>query len=213
MKKFTLVSVAFICMVTYAQAQIGKGSVLLGGNIGFSTRVTKSPGVADYKISSVNISPSYAKAIKENYLLGFDISYGRSTQSQSLTLFESDYYGAGIFLRKYFPIAGSFYLFAQPRLGFGYSNSNQQVNTNDKQESKTYGAGISIYPGISFAVNKKLHLEAGFNNLISLNYQYAKTTNFSSPAPVTSTANELNFGTSLYNPGNFSVGFRLLLSK
>ena len=40
----------------------------------------------------------------------------------------------------------------------------------DYDETTRSTIGVNAYPGISYAVSKKLHLETGFNNLLMVNY-------------------------------------------
>ena len=94
-------------------------------------------------------------------------------------------FGAGVFARHYKNIGKSgVYVFVQNSLGATHENQRYEktVNVNsDPKNVKTFSAYLNIYPGLSYAVSQKLHLETGFNNLLSLNYSNSKNAYWSAP--------------------------------
>ena len=80
MRKFTfLFLIAFIIM-SAVNGQIQNGTTVFGGNIGFITQKYDSgPGGGSINTSrSFNAAPLFAKAIKQNFIVGGDITYGNS---------------------------------------------------------------------------------------------------------------------------------------
>jgi hypothetical protein len=75
-KKILLSFFSVVIMAFLAAAQIKKGAILLGGQLGFSTQKTQTQNFPDTKISSINISPAYGKAIKDNLVTGVDVFIG-----------------------------------------------------------------------------------------------------------------------------------------
>lgn len=67
MKKIYLTIVTVSLLVCSSNAQIKKGSIFLGGDIGGSIQKTKSEGVTNNKQNGINISPVFGKAIKETW--------------------------------------------------------------------------------------------------------------------------------------------------
>lgn len=190
-------------------AQINKGAILVGGNLGFSTQKTE---VTDEKTNTFNISPAIGRAIKENLIAGIDLAFSRSLSLRdNVNYYENSFksYGGGIFLRKYALIANSFYLFGQARIG-GYSLEEKQASTTIVYNTDSYGIDLSVYPGIAYAITKKLQLEAGLPNIFSIGYFSRKTTSTQS----TTTIHTKSFGasTSLTNGAPLSIGIRLLLN-
>jgi len=215
MKKILTLSVLpFLFSVSILHAQISKGSLFLGGNISGSTVKTEStqPNVTS-KQNGLTISPVIGFAVKENLVFGADASYsffktdqvyGQYTQKQYS-------YGAGVFLRKYKPIGKGFYLFLQGRLGGRYDENKYTPGVsanNTKRFTTTFGG----YPGVSYAINRKLQLETGFNNLLSLNYYHETGKNLDGSG-YSYKSNGFNIATSLDNLSSLYIGFRLLIGK
>lgn len=215
MKKIYLTIVTVSLLVCSSNAQIKKGSIFLGGDIGGSIQKTKSEGVTNNKQNGINISPVFGKAIKENLVLGVNAGVGiykNDNPSTPSDDYKTKSYNAGVFLRKYKNIGASgFYLFAQGGLGVGYYNERLESNFNAYNDLKRINVGINAYPGISYGVSKKLHLETGFANLLSLNY-FHETRKVNTPAS-TSKTNGFNISSSLNNMSSLYLGFRLLIGK
>lgn len=161
--------------------------------------------VTTNKQNGINISPVVGKAIKENLVLGVNAGFGIYNNDYPMGNAEYDTksYDAGLFLRKYKNISTSgFYIFVQGGLGVAYNNQKQEDMPVTYDDIKRTALGINAYPGISYAVNKKLHLETGFNNLLMVNYFHEKR---ESGSPVTtyktngfSVTSSLNNASSLY---------------
>ena len=196
-------------------AQIKKGSIFLGGDISGSMQKTKTAGSTTNEQNGFTISPVFGKAIKDNLVFGGSagISFYEDEQTVS-TDSKQNSYGLGIFLRKYKSLGNSgFYLFLQGSLNGNYYRYLQDYSPYSfKNITKRYSAGISAYPGVSYAVSKRLHLETGFNNLLYLNYWHEKKDEGLSPVTTYKT-NGLNVGSSLNNLSSLYVGFRVLLAK
>ncbi|MGZ8549103.1 MAG: hypothetical protein ACXWV2_00515 [Chitinophagaceae bacterium] len=217
MKKTLLAIITVSLLVCSANAQIKKGSVFLGGDISGSTQKTKSGDVTTNKQNGINISPVFGKAIKENLVLGVNAGlgiYDNKYPAGNNTNFKTNSYGAGVFLRKYKNIGtNGFYLFVQGGLGVNYMTQEHEgpfaANFN---ELKRISVGINAYPGLSYAVSRKLHLETGFNNLLTLNYFHDK---LETGSPVTtSKTNGFSIASSLNNATSYLyLGFRLLVGK
>lgn len=73
-------------------------------------------------------------------------------------------------------------------------------------------SGFRMYPGLSYSISRKLHLETGFNNLLNINYSNEKN-QYRNPATSTTRTNRFSIGTSLNNLSSLYVGFRVLIGK
>src|SRR5688500_5274887 len=102
MKKISLLltGIAFFSLI--ASAQIPKGSIWLGGNIGFST--SKEEGGIDSKHSSYSISPAIGTAIKENTILGVQFNFSQYKNENLNGEQVVQYMGADLFERKYWSL-------------------------------------------------------------------------------------------------------------
>jgi len=212
MKKILLFIFTLSLFVSSANSQIKKGSIFLGGDIGGSTQKTKTDGVTSDKQSGINISPVIGKAIKDNLVLG--INAGINLYKDENTT-NTNSYSAGVFLRKYKNIGTSgFYIFVQGGLNGAYYTQKRNVAPSPiSNETKIIFVGLSAYPGISYAISRKLHLETGFNNLLLLNYRNEKRET-GDPVISTQKTNAFNISSSLNNAtSSLYLGFRLLIGK
>src|SRR5450631_3784189 len=171
--------------VLISKAQIKQGEILLGGNVGFS-RQSSTPGNPGTGYSttntSISLNPSYGKAIKDNLLIGFDLNYSGSKNYQDLGTLNPGQtstervhnYGAGFFVRRYKSLGSGFSLFLQSRLGVSYERQkNENTNSTDLDtDVKQYTVDLGFYPGISFAVSRRVQLETGFQNLAYIQYSH-----------------------------------------
>lgn len=208
-KKILLVII--ICTVASAvDAQIKKGAIFLGGQLGLSTQSSKNdiPN-SESKSTGFNISPAFGKAIKENLVIGGDISFGYNKNESSNT--QKTYsYGVGFFVRQYKNLAKDFYLFVQSRLGASYSKSTARDNGQplNNIDNKGFIVQAAIYPGIAYGVSKKIQLEGGLNNLAYIQYNHSNQTSSNSSFKT----NAFSLGSSLSNFAGLTVGFRVLLN-
>jgi hypothetical protein len=213
MKKILLLTVLVFTLICSVNAQIPKGSIFLGGDIGGSVQKTKSGDVTTNKNSGIYISPVIGKAIKENLVVGLNASFGFNNNKNlpNNGKFETDYYAAGVFMRKYKNLGKSdFYLFFQAGMSVSFNTQKQEGPFAPLVKQKGFSVVVIAYPGLSYAVSKKLHLETGFNNLVSLSYVRNKA---ESGSPVIiSKSNSLSFSSSLSNAtSSLFLGIRVFI--
>ena len=215
MQKRILLAVLAVTVAAGGNAQIKKGALLLGGQLSFNSQKNESTAPNAYSTTNnaVFISPAFGRAIRENLIAGFDLLYSHGKYQASPNAKQlSDGYGAGFFIRRYKELGKGFYLFGQARVGGMY---NQQRYTDLAQpsanaSSRGFTAQLGFYPGVSYAVSKKLQVEAGFSNLAALRYEHTRQT----PAgnnPVY-TSNAFSFSSSLSSFAGPSIGFQVLLN-
>jgi len=208
MKKIVFFSFIFVIITCSLEAQINKGSLLLGGNVGFSTSKAKDTSLQN---NGVSVSPVVGIAVKENIVVGISFSYGQGKDNLSLPNFKSERtsYGAGVFVRKYIPLGKGFYLFGEA--GLSYQNySSTYTYPSQATGLKVQTIGINLYPGVSYAISKKLQLEFGLPQLVTLGY--SRTQQIVNAAPIQKT-NELYCSAAASSFSNFILGFRIFLPK
>ena len=186
MGKFTFFFLIAFTMIFVANAQIQKGTTVLGGNIGFSTQ-KYDPGSGGIVTTNqnFNVMPLFAKAIKQNFIVGGDITYGKYLNKQtspSSAVYKTDNnsYGIGAFIRGYKNLGSSgFYLFLQSRLGAsvtdGKSNYTGNPGPATKNDNNGFDIRLNLYPGVSYAVTPKMHIETGLNDLFQVGYNSSKS--------------------------------------
>lgn len=209
-----LLTCLFVAATLLANAQINKGTILLGGNIGFSTNKAKDTTLEN---NSVSIFPAIGVAIKQNLIAGISLGYGHyknDLTAGSYSQSENKSYGATIFLRKYVPLGKGFYLFGET--GLNYQSSSYTYTYKDpssppqESRSKNQNININLYPGLSYAVSKRFQLEIGLPQLANLGY--SKSTNITNDV-IDTEASGINFNASASSFSNISLGFRFFFSK
>ena len=212
--------VAGIFLYTIVQAQINKGEIILGGNVGYSEQTgSSSIPVITTKIESWNVNPSFGKAIRDNLVLGLDINYGHSSYNNGDPSYSNgaDSYKAGLFLRRYKPLGNNFYLFMQSMFSVSYThgtasylNGGNAVYSHD--DNKTFGLALQIYPGISYAINRKWQLETGLPNFLSMAYNHTRdVVNTAGQSDQSSSGHSLQISSSLTGNNQFTVGVRYFI--
>jgi hypothetical protein len=197
-----------LCASSYAHAQISKGSLFLGGRVQYSTlkhETTSSPDQSN--TSYLTISPAIGTAIKENLILGVELDYRRTKEAaNNVDTRNEKNYGGALFLRQYLLLGKNFYFFGQGNTGV--SVFKNEYPTNPLVDNKGYRISLGVYPGISYAVNNKIHIESGLNNIVFIDYTSSKS------VPVAgqeSKSTSFNVGTSLSSPISFNIGIRFIL--
>ena len=217
-QKFLLASVIALLLSLTTKAQIGKGSLWLGGGIGFNSSKEYDDTSTYNKIHGYSVNPAIGKAISENTIVGIDLSYSHNeTESKSTNYYTSkvktDSYGAGIFIRRYVPIISRLYIFGHARAGVGFSKETDTYQDNVR-ESKTWGPSLNFTPGISFAVNKKLQLETGLNNLFYIGYSHSKITYTPTTGGLTNReSNSFSANASVSGNTPLYIGIRFLINN
>lgn len=217
MKKISILVILTIsvCFSTI-HAQVSKGAIFLGGNLSFGTQKVNGAGNTPYLKQNVySVSPAFGKVIRENLVLGFDagISFSKSEYITSSFKNETKAYTAGVFLRQYRPLGKGFYLFLQERLGYQHEDYENTNTFNPGNDYVRNTVGLNVNPGLSYAINKKLHIETGFNNLFYLRYSHEKGNNYNNSSGAPYKANNFDAGVDLSGFSSLYFGFRLLLNK
>lgn len=215
MKQQFLLSALFVCMsIVSAQAQIKKGAIWLGGNIGYSENKTDYETSPDYKYRTLGINPAIGTAIKDNLVAGIIISYNKTRINNGGSMIESKetMKGGGIFLRQYVPIVNRLYIFGEANATFKSLRGNEtQSYNNVKINKKGWDAGLSFSPGVSYGINRKIQLETGFNSLIHV--LKTKRNNTSTANGYDIKTESFSAGLNLENESYFFIGIRFLINK
>ncbi len=223
MKKILFAIIISIFLTSVVEAQISKGSIMLGGGIGISSSKN------DYNSSSTtndqtnySINPVVGIAVKENLIFGVGLGYGNSESTinsgQTKQENESKTYGGHVFLRKYLPIGKKFYLYGEGALGyskFEYSNVTTNIfNTVDQSNfAKGWNIALNLSPGLSYAAHRKFHLEASLPGLLNLQYTKSKNNSLSGNIRSEQDQNNFAFSSNASNLSSVNIGFRFFFSK
>ncbi len=216
MRKFTLATIAIVCLQFMATAQITKGSTFIGGSFNFSHFTQDATNTQpEGKQTGVSISPAIGKVVKDNLVVGVTASYGS---------FEADKYfnytdqhnrnwGAGVFVRRYVPIVNRLLFFTESDLGYSHQNSKYSSGIDNGYNNTMNAITAGVSPGLTFRASRIFYLELGLNNLIQLGY--SSTDNMQTTIAGTYKTTQKGFFLSgnLTNNTLFNIGLRFILPK
>ena len=212
MKTKILLSFAiFFCASITTNAQVNDGRYWLGGNSGFYKN--QPSGESTNEVFNTNIQ--FGKVIKDNTVAGIILSFGYSNSLQ----YTMNQFGAGVFYRKYKPLAKDLYFFGEGDALYNYSKTTQndfQIGSSGTRNSFN-GGSLSFIPGISSSICKRMQMELAMPNLVSLSYGVSKneTTNTGTSAVSSQKINNFSAGVTLNSNllYSFGIGFKFLLGK
>jgi Outer membrane protein beta-barrel domain len=219
MKK-TFALLVFIAGSIAGTAQIKKGAVLLGGQLGFNNSTsdynsTVPPNTPqNQKSKGANFGIAIGTAIKDNVVVGINAGYGSSNNENTVGISSftstSKQYNLGVFYRQYKSLGRNFYFLGEA--GIGYTGSKQtDKNTPVVNDVTRKSSGMQLYlsPGVAYQVSKKLQLEILVPNIVSAGYSKNKTTS------QVNNSTQDNFGINTNLNGSplnsLAVGFRFIL--
>jgi hypothetical protein len=174
MKKLLACAAIFLTAIT-TNAQMEKGTVLIGGNLSVGTGKNTTNG-SEYKQITLGIAPSVGWAYSTNKFFGFSLNYAYSKQTED---YKENIFGAGVFMRQYMPVAKNLYLFAHEGLNFSAGKGSGLFNATGigyDVDANKWNATLGLSPGLSYELTKKMQLEVLLNNLLSVGYAHAKST-------------------------------------
>lgn len=214
MKKTSLLFIVIVFISYSALAQISEGAVFLGGDFSASTAKQKS-GNQSSSNKGITVSPVFGKATRENLVVGGSVSLGfdKSKTTSNLETIHN-LYGAGLFVRKYNKLGARFYGFLQGGANILFEKYRYENNNVLDNKNRLTRISVSVSPGISYKLSKKLHLESGFREIVAIVYQHQKINNYGASTVTESTSNSFSVYSSLNNfSSNLYLGFRLLIDK
>jgi hypothetical protein len=140
-------------------------------------------------------------AVKKNLVVGLDSYIGTWTSRGPLNTVESKD-GLGLFVRKYYYLAGRWSVFGAARLGYGYdyfTNNHAATYAPYHESGNGYVFNLTVFHGLAFNLNCWFQLELTLPNLLSANDDHTAEYNFLPP------------GTPL-NPHQYTNGFNVTSS-
>lgn len=172
MKKMIVVAVLGLFGTQFANAQVKKGNVLVGGNVGFSTNTVEQDGAAGKQTNTAfNISPKAGYALSDKWMVGVFVGTTFSTYKDELTEPDAEsknnMIAPGVFVRNYHMLGEKVALFGEANVSYGFGSTKQ----NDTKVYENKEIQANIVPGISYFVNKRIVLEGVFGGI---NYTNAK---------------------------------------
>jgi hypothetical protein len=215
-KVYTLFALLVIC--SSANAQIQKGTILLGGQLNYGNSTSENISNL-WKFRGTNIGLSAGKAFRENAVVGFTLGFSHSKQTQiysgtDTTTITGNGVEAGVFFRQYKTLVKDLYFFGQVEASFASSRQTATYTSlNRGLKSISGSANLTLTPGIAYQVFRKLQLELTVPGMINLAYSWTRNTD-SDPQSADSKQNSFSLSsrtTGSNGAGWLAVGFRFLL--
>lgn len=179
-----------------AEAQLVKGTKLLGGSVGYSrstsTQTQNNPSIPvterEQVNRSFNVSPRVGAFVADNLAAGISVGYS----SQKVTAPYYDYSSTGYstvyqqtarnnsfnvapFLRYYYMPTATFGVFGQLNATYSTGKSKTEITASNQMgnenEGKNNGFGLGISPALVFFPMDNLGLELAFGGI-----GYSRTT-------------------------------------
>jgi hypothetical protein len=214
MKRYILIACTLISFVTISHAQIKKGSVLLGGSIGvFNNTITTE--TTESEINSIILHPSIGVAIRDNWVVGLQAGLSRNWMKNEniQQQHESNFFSTGLYVRNYLPLGKKFYLYGQSDLSYLQSKFNITISSDEMRRSDMKGVSFTLTPGLTYAVNKRFHLEASLNQLIAISYTNTKMEHTTLAGKKLEEHKSFAFQSNFSSTNPLSIGFRFLLAR
>lgn len=172
MKKMIVLAVMGLFGTQFAKAQVAKGDILVGGNVGFTTGSVKPNDAIDDKTTTTDfsISPKVGYALSDTWMIGVFARTSFSTEKEETAgvedKFNSNMITPGVFVRHYHVIGGSkFAFFGEANVGYGFGQTKQ----DGTKLASISGIEANIQPGISYFVTKCFVIEGVFGGLNYMN--------------------------------------------
>lgn len=170
-----------------SNAQITKGSLMLGGSFGANitmestNKLTGSSDVVSKGYTEWNLSPTIGYFISNGFATGLSFEVN-SIKIRTATSGNGRYQkhvisnnlGVALFARKYKEIIKNTYFYSEGSLSYVKgSYTDQQANGltsfEDGDKVDYSNIGINITPGISYFISPKLGIDFALNNLLGYN--------------------------------------------
>ncbi|TCZ70988.1 outer membrane protein [Flaviaesturariibacter aridisoli] len=214
MKKIALFS-AGLLSVAAVNAQLNKGRIFLGGSITSSSTentTVNNPNNIVTKQSAFVIDPTIGVFAKENLVVGINVGFSKAkTEAAGNTQQEQRTIAPGVFLRRYYPLGKSFFFYGHGGLNYINQKSETFNGTTPVNEVNGNGFGLTIFPGVAYAIRKNFLLEVSLRNLLTANYVSSEIKNPNNI--VTAKTNTFNLGVNGGGGVPLSIGFNILLGK
>ncbi|MEQ8811227.1 MAG: hypothetical protein RIE59_19305 [Imperialibacter sp.] len=167
MKKIQL-SIFFVAMYFASLAQFDSTKYVLGGEASYyHNNNTNSQEYTDKSSSSFfHISPSVARPIKSNGLIGVQLGFGAGSSKNESDNFESkgtnQHYSLGVFYQRFYTITKKVYFNWKAGAQVGVNKSVSEYSVGESFESRTTEHTTSydllVTPGVSWKVMNRLLL-------------------------------------------------------
>ncbi|WP_339792532.1 hypothetical protein [uncultured Imperialibacter sp.] len=168
MKK-TQLAIMFVLICSASFAQFDSTKYVIGGLVNYGTSQNKTKNINDSQTNSTSsffFSPSIAKPIKSNGVMGVELGFGAGSSKNKGGNFESmgtnQHYSLGVFYQRFYTITNKIYFNWNGRARVGLNKSVSEYTLSETFQSKTTeyttSYDLTVTPGISWKVMDRVLL-------------------------------------------------------
>lgn len=160
MKKILVMAALAIC--SFANAQ--KGTILVGGNIGYTSDKTEEQ-FSESKKNTFSFSPKVGYQFHENWTVGGEFTVASSNDDNGAREIKENAFKLGAFVRYTRPLSQTFSVFAD--MGVGFQNEKTKVYGpgNSFGKSKADGMYVGVTPALFINMKKGFGLNFSIGGL------------------------------------------------
>ncbi|MBE8725373.1 outer membrane beta-barrel protein [Flavobacterium hungaricum] len=173
MKKMLLI----LALSVFGFANAQKGTILVGGNIGYNSQ-NVDYGVVDIKTNSFEFSPKVGYQLHDNWTVGGEFGLESSKQNNGGSESKFNSFKAGAFVRYTVPLTETFSVFAD--LGAGFHNQKVK-NYDDEGDLLSTTKADGLYAGVTPALF--INMKKGFGLNFSIGGLGYETLSFDNNGP------------------------------
>lgn len=160
MKKILLILA--LAMFSFANAQ--KGTILVGGNIDYSSEKSEYRFSED-KVDSFTFSPRVGYQFNDNWTVGGELTAGSAKRELAGDESKINVFKLGAFLRYSVPLNQTFSVFADLGAGFQNQKSKDYENGNLVNKNKADGMYVGVTPALFINMKKGFGLNFSIGGL------------------------------------------------
>jgi len=186
MKKMLLI----LALSVFGFANAQKGTILVGGNIGYTSR-TADVATGKTEMNSFDFSPKVGYQFHDNWTAGAEFTFSSTKQDSGTSETKNNAYKVGAFVRYTMPLSETFSFFADLGAGFHTSKGKAHDNGSLISDYKANGFYTDLTPalfinmkkgfGLNFSIGGLGYRTASYDNLDlkdrSFYFNFGKTVN------------------------------------
>jgi len=168
-------SLLILALAVFSFANAQKGTILVLGNVGYSTTKAESAGSQNY----FSFSPKVGYQFTDNWTVGGELGIYSQKQEYTLQEYKTNGYSAGAFLRYSKPLTEMFSVYADLDTGYAYTKETNSNTFNGPQTTiaKSNGFYVGVTPAIFLNLKKGFGLNFNIGGLEynTKNYDHSGT--------------------------------------
>ncbi|SMC59766.1 outer membrane beta-barrel protein [Pedobacter nyackensis] len=211
MKNILIFAVLLCIFSLQAKAQTEKGTIILGGNVSFSTHKYKI-GQNEQKMNYSYASLRSGYFVNNNLAIGLGLIYNHTISKSNANVLDGNKiqskqtrqsYGLAPFARYYFNISEKFKIFTEVAIN-GNIGDSKYVFSEDQAyaynpDYKFKGFGVAAKPGLAFFPVKKLAIEFSFP-MLSYQKGFSKSESDEASTSFKENGEEFKIGIDTFKP-------------